>query len=90
MKKEKNQLTCSFLIFNTLYFCICIFQIIHERNDFAEVSKNFDVDLKIIILLDYQLYLCSSSIMNNVAKYFDILASSLSVLHILMIQPNYF
>jgi len=45
-----------------------------EKNDY-KVSKNLDTDLQ-IILLDYQTYYVErSSIMNNAAKSFDILAT---------------
>jgi len=51
---------------------------IHRKNDFAEVSKNLDIDLKIIS--DYQNnYVRKSSIISN-AQSFDILAINLSVL----------
>jgi len=45
-----------------------------EKND-CKVFKNLDTNLK-IILLDYQTYYVKrSSIMNNAAKSFDILAT---------------
>jgi len=59
---------------------------------YAEESKNFDINLK--ILLDHQNnYIEHLSIDDNAAKYFNILAISLNVLHnyyILMVQQNYF
>jgi len=55
----------------------------YGKNDFAEKFKILlDTHLK-IILLDHQ-YIILLKIMSNAAKNFDILATSLSVLH------NYF
>jgi len=49
----------------------------HEKNDFAEKSK---------ILLDTDLQIIQLKIMSNAAKNFDILATSLSVLIIIIIN----
>jgi len=53
------------------------FDIVYEKNDFAEGSKILlNTDLK-IILLDYQNnFVKTSKIMNNAAKNFNILAFS--------------
>jgi len=60
-------------------------KILHRKNEFAEKSKILlDIDQK-IILLDYQNHFVRIlKIMSNVANNFDILATSLSILH------NYF
>jgi len=56
----------------------------HRKNDFEESKILLDIDLK-IILLDYQNnFVKTLKIMSNIAKNFDILATSLNVLH------NYF
>jgi len=61
--------------------------IIHEKNDFAEASKILlDTDLKIICWTSKIILL---EMMSNAAKNFDILAISLSVKIILIIQQNY-
>jgi len=55
------------------------------RKDFAEGSKTLlDTDLKIILLSHQNNFVETLKIMSNVAKNFDILATSLSILH------NYF
>jgi len=57
----------------------------HGKNDFAEGSKVLlDTDLKIILLDHQNNFVEILKIMSNAAKNFDILATSLSVLH------NYF
>jgi len=59
-----------------------ILRTLHERNDFAEGSKILlDTDLK-IIWLDYQnSFIGILKITSNATKNFDILATSLNVLH---------
>jgi len=58
---------------------------LHRRNNFTEVLKiALDTDLKIILLNHQNYYIRISSMMSNAVKSFDILATSLSVLH------NYF
>jgi len=58
---------------------------LHEKNDFAEGSKILlDTDLKIILLGHQNNFVGTSKIMSNISKNFDILATSLSILH------NYF
>ena len=52
----------------------------HGKKQFAKVSKN----LKIILLDHKNNYIKNSNIISNVAKYFDSLVISLSLLH------NYF
>jgi len=49
----------------------------HKKNNFAEISKNLDINLKIILLSRQNNYA-------NIAENFNILAISLRVLH------NYF
>jgi len=44
---------------------------IYRKNDFAEVSKNLDTDLKIISLNNQNNYIGNSS-MSNAAKNFDV------------------
>jgi len=56
----------------------------NEKNDFAEGSKILLATVLKIILLDHQNNFGTLNIMNNAAKNFDILATSLSVPH------NYF
>jgi len=61
--------------------------VIYGKNDSVVVFKNLDLK---IILLDYQNnYVEKSSIMNKTAKNFDILATSLNLI-ILIVQQNYF
>jgi len=56
-----------------------------KKNDFAEEFKILlNIDLKIILLGHQNNFVETLKIMSNVAKNFDILATSLSVLH------NYF
>jgi len=59
--------------------------IAHGKNDFAEGSKILlDTDLKTILLDQKNNLVGTSKIMNNATKNFDILVTSLSILH------NYF
>jgi len=59
---------------------------IHDKNNFAEVSKNLlDTDLKIILLNHQSNYVERSNIFDNTAKCFNILATSLNVLIIILI-----
>jgi len=60
-----------------------------EKNEFAEGSKIL-LDLKIILLNHQNNFVGTLNIMNNAAKNFDVLATSLSVLIILIVQQNYF
>jgi len=56
-----------------------------QKEDFTEKSKNLGISLKIILLSYQKNYIGISSTMSkNAAKSFDILATSLNVLH------NYF
>jgi len=57
---------------------------LHGKNDFAEIFKNLDTDLKMILLDHQNNYVRNSSMMSNDAKNFYILATSLNVAH------NYF
>jgi len=50
---------------------------IHGRNDFVEISKNLDMDLK-IILYHQNNYVESSNIISKVVNNFDVLATSLN------------
>jgi len=75
------------LLYSYTLLTIIIVVFIYEENDFAKGSKIFlDTDL-IIILLDQKNNFVGNKInedlkiMSNVAKNFDILAISLSVLH---------
>jgi len=62
-----------------------MFSKLHGKNDFAERSKILlDTDLKIILLDHQNNFVGTLKIMSNSVKNFDILATSLSVLH------NYF
>jgi len=62
-----------------------MFSKLHGKNDFAEGSKILlDTDLKIILLDHQNNFIGTLKIMSNSVKNFDILATSLSVLH------NYF
>jgi len=58
-----------------------LYIILHGKNDFVEKSKVLlDIDLKII--LDYQNnFVRILKVMSNAAKNFNILATSLNVLH---------
>jgi len=59
---------------------------LHKKNDFAEGSKILPVtDLKTILLDHQNNFVGILKIMNNVAKNFDILATSLSVYIIILI-----
>jgi len=58
---------------------------VHEKNDFAERFKILlNTDLKIILLDCQNNFVGTLKIMSNAAKNFDVLATSLSVVH------NYF
>jgi len=58
---------------------------LYGKNDFAEGSKILlDTDLKIILLDHQNNFIGALKIISNVAKNFDILATSFSILH------NYF
>jgi len=73
-----------FFSFSSLFLFLSI---LHRRNNFAEISKNLDIDLK-IILLDHQKYIENSSMMSNVAKSFNILAitSILQYMYLIIID----
>jgi len=54
----------------------------HRKNDFAEIFKILlSTDLKTILLDHQNNFIEILKIMSNAAKNFDILASSLSILH---------
>jgi len=81
-KKIRNKIKKNFSI--TLLDIKAI-KIIIRKNDFAEKSKILlDTDLKIILLDRQNNFIGILKIMSNAAKTFDILATSLRVLH------NYF
>jgi len=62
-----------------------IAEFLHGKNDFAERSKIFlDTDLKIILLTHQNNFIGTLKIINNAAKNFNILTTSLSILY------NYF
>jgi len=64
----------------TYYLKIKNFSSTHGKNDFAEGSKILlDTDLKIILLDNQNNFIGILKIMNDAAKNFAILATSLSV-----------
>jgi len=54
---------------------------LHEKNEFAEVSKNLGTNLKIILLDHQNNCVGNSSMMSNSTKSFDILVTNSSVQH---------
>jgi len=58
----------------------CSMYKLHRRNDFTESEKR-GTHLKIILLNHQNNYVKNSSMMSNVTKNFDILATSLSTLN---------
>jgi len=59
---------------------------IHGKNDFAKGSKILlDVDLKIILLDHQNNFVKILKTMGNATKNFDILVTSLSILHFILI-----
>jgi len=79
---------CRFL-WDVLPFLLRIQRGYTGKNKFAEGSKIL-LDLKTILLNHQNNFVRTLNIMNNAAKNFDILATSLSVLIILIVQQNYF
>jgi len=53
--------------------------LMHEKNNFIEVCKNLNTDLKIILLKYQNNCVGILSMMSNAARSFDILAINLSV-----------
>jgi len=58
------------------------------KNDFAKVSKNLDIDMKIILLVHQNNYVGNLSMTNNTRKSFDIPAWA-SYIIILIVQENF-
>jgi len=66
-------------------------KILYGKKNFAERSKILlDTNLKIILLDPQNNFVRTLKIMSNAAKNFNILATGLNVLHILIVQQNYF
>jgi len=60
---------------------------VYGKNGFAEISKNLDTNLKIILLDHQNNYV---SIDDNTTKSFNILATSLNVVHNYFDSPKLF
>jgi len=57
---------------------------LHNKNNFIEISKNLNTDLKIILLNYQNNYVGILNMMSNAARNFDILVINLNV-HIIIL-----
>jgi len=57
--------------------------VLHETKDFADISKNLAINTDLKFCLDHQNNYVERSSVDNVAKNFNILATSLNVLYLI-------